>query len=109
MVINTITNETFSDVTGLLPGTTYELTVVAVSQGGSVIAESQASSPILNTTGVTGRSIVIHIILTILIYCIIYSSCPHMQCFNEWCCHGNLVLRPHWRPSSDQCVPVLYI
>ena len=56
VVTNTITNETFSSVTGLLPGTTYELTVVAVSQGGDIVAESQASSPIVNTTGVTGLS-----------------------------------------------------
>ena len=54
---NTISNETFYSVTGLLPGTTYELTVVAVSQGGDVIAESQPSGPIVNTTGVTGSSI----------------------------------------------------
>ena len=54
---NTISNETFYSVTGLLPGTTYELTVVAVSQGGDVIAESQPSGPIINTTGVTGSSI----------------------------------------------------
>ena len=54
---NTISNETFYSVTGLLPGTTYELTVVAVSQGGDVIAESQPSRPIVNTTGVTGSSI----------------------------------------------------
>ena len=45
------------NVTGLLPGTTYELTVVAVSQGGNIIAEGQPSSPIVNTTGVTGMSI----------------------------------------------------
>ena len=31
VVVNTITNVTFFNVTGLLPGTTYELTVVAVS------------------------------------------------------------------------------
>ena len=54
VMTNTIMNETFSSVTGLLPGTTYELTVVAVSQGGDVVAESQASDPIINTTGVTG-------------------------------------------------------
>ena len=57
VITNTISNETFYSVTGLLPGTTYELTVVAVSQGGDVIAESQASIPIVNTTGVTGLSI----------------------------------------------------
>ena len=54
---NTISNETFYSVTGLLPGTTYELTVVAVSQGGDVISESQPSGPIVNTTEVTGSSI----------------------------------------------------
>ena len=57
MTSNTISNETFYSVTGLLPGTTYELTVVAVSQGGDVIAENQASGPIVNTTGVTGSSV----------------------------------------------------
>ena len=57
VITNTISNETFYSVTGLLPGTTYELTVVAVSQGGNVIAESQPSGPIVNTTGVTGLSI----------------------------------------------------
>jgi hypothetical protein len=57
MITNTITNGTFYSVTGLLPGTTYELTVVAVSQGGDVVAESQPSGPIVNTTGVTGWSI----------------------------------------------------
>ena len=51
----TISNETFYNVTGLLPGTTYELTVVAVSQGGNVIARSQPSDPITDTTGVTGQ------------------------------------------------------
>ena len=54
---NTITNDTFYNVTGLVPGTTYELTVVAVSQGGNIVAESQPSGPIINTTGVTGWSI----------------------------------------------------
>ena len=50
----TISNETFYSVTGLLPGTTYELTVVAVSQGGDVVAKSQASDPIVDKTRVTG-------------------------------------------------------
>ena len=54
---NTITNDTFYNVTGLVPGTTYELTVVAVSQGGNIVAESQPSGPIVNTTRVTGWSI----------------------------------------------------
>ena len=53
----TISNETFYNVTGLLPGTTYELTVVAVSQGGDVVAKSQASEPIIDETAVTGWSI----------------------------------------------------
>ena len=54
VTITTISNETFINVTGLLPGTTYELTVVAVSQGGDVVARSQPSDPIVDTTGVTG-------------------------------------------------------
>ena len=57
VISNTISNETFFSVTGLLPGTTYELTVVAVSQGGNIVAESLPSEPIVNTTGVTGWSI----------------------------------------------------
>ena len=52
---NTVTNETFYNVTGLLPGTTYELTVVAVSHGGDVVARSQPSDPVVDTTGVTGQ------------------------------------------------------
>ena len=54
LVTNTSINSTFFNVTGLLPGTTYELTVVAVSQGGDVVARSQPSDPIVDTTGVTG-------------------------------------------------------
>ena len=55
IIFNTITNATSSYVTGLLPGTTYELTVVAVSQGGDVVARSQPSDPIVDTTEVTGQ------------------------------------------------------
>ena len=44
------------NVTGLLPGTTYELTVVAVSQGGNVVARSQSSNSLQITTTVTGNS-----------------------------------------------------
>ena len=53
-IFSTITNATSSYVTGLLPGTTYELSVVAVSQGGDIVARSQPSDPIINTTSVTG-------------------------------------------------------
>ena len=55
VVANTTNNATFFNVTGLLPGTTYELTVVAVSQGGGIVAMSQASDPVIDTTGVTGQ------------------------------------------------------
>ena len=55
VITNTTTNSTFFNVTGLLPGTTYELNVVAVSQGGNIFAESQASDSILITTKVTGE------------------------------------------------------
>ena len=54
LVANTSTNVTFYNVTGLLPGTTYELTVVAVSQGGDVIANSRAGESIVLTTAHTG-------------------------------------------------------
>ena len=51
---NTTTNITTFNVTGLLPGTTYELTVVAVSQKEHVIARSQPSDAVTVTTVVTG-------------------------------------------------------
>ena len=53
--VNTTNNRTFFNVTGLLPGITYELTVVAVyTDNGVSIAMSQASSPVMATTGFTG-------------------------------------------------------
>ena len=55
VVRNTTSNSTFFNVTGLLPGTTYELTVVAVSQGGDIFAESQASDSIQVMTRITGK------------------------------------------------------
>ena len=42
-------------MTGLLPGTTYELTVVAVSQGWDVVAKSQPSNAVIITTKVSGK------------------------------------------------------
>ena len=53
VVTNTSTNATFFNVTGLLPGTTYELTVVAVSQGGGIVAKSDSAS-IVQRTKLTG-------------------------------------------------------
>ena len=55
VVRNTSTNATFYNVTGLLPGTTYVLTVVAVSQGGDVFAVSEPSVPWNGTTGFSGQ------------------------------------------------------
>ena len=54
VVANTTNNATFVNITGLLPGTTYELTVVAVSQGGDIVVRSEASDPIIHTTDNTG-------------------------------------------------------
>ena len=54
-VTNTTANISFINVTGLLPGTTYELTVVAVSQKGNFITLSQPSDPVIETTEVTGE------------------------------------------------------
>ena len=56
VVANTTNNTTFVNITGLLPGTTYELTVVAVSQGGDIVARSEASDPVVHTTNNTGWS-----------------------------------------------------
>ena len=41
--VSTTDNSTFFNVTGLLPGTTYNLTVVAVSQGGCLLYTSDAA------------------------------------------------------------------
>ena len=57
VIRNTTNNSTLFNVTGLFPGTTYELTVVAVSQGGDIIAKSQPSEPATHTTGLTGESV----------------------------------------------------
>ena len=51
---NTTTNATLFNITGLLPATTYSFTVVAISEGGDVIAMSQEGPPIEDTTGLTG-------------------------------------------------------
>ena len=55
VVANTTTNITSFLVSNLLPGTTYELTVVAVSQAGGVSALNQPSDPVVNKTEVTGK------------------------------------------------------
>ena len=44
--MSTPDNDTFVNVTGLLPGTTYNFTVVAVVQGGDVIARGPESLPL---------------------------------------------------------------
>ena len=55
-MINTTTNKTIFTVTGLLPSTTYKLQVVAISQGGDVIAKSVPSeSVVAKTIAVTGE------------------------------------------------------
>ena len=61
--VNTTSNVMTYNVTGLLPGTTYELTVVAVSRDiyrlEIVTSMSQPSSSVMTTTGFTGISLVI--------------------------------------------------
>lgn len=54
LTVSTSTSTTLSNVTGLLPGTAYKLTVVAVSEGGNVLARSPESVFVILTTGVTG-------------------------------------------------------
>ena len=55
IVRNTSTSATFYNMTGLLPGTTYVLTVVAVSQGGDIFAVSEPSDQQTITTDITGQ------------------------------------------------------
>lgn len=55
LIRNTTIDIRVFNITGLLPGTTYELTVVAVSQGGNVAATSEPSDPVVHTTGLTGQ------------------------------------------------------
>ena len=55
VIISNITTSTTSfDVTGLLPGTTYELTVVAVYGKGNPPIKSQANNSVIASTGFTG-------------------------------------------------------
>ena len=56
VTMNTSTkfNATYYNVTGLLPGTTYELTVMAVSQGGDIFAVGQPSGPQNGSIGFIG-------------------------------------------------------
>ena len=58
VTVSTADNSTFVNVTGLLPGTTYNLTVVAIVEGGGVVARSQESEPLGNImTATTGTVI----------------------------------------------------
>ena len=57
---NTTNNSTLFTVPDLLPGTTYELTVVAVSQGGDVFANGEPSRPMTGTTDVTGNNDIVY-------------------------------------------------
>ena len=54
VTVSTMSSVTIFNVTGLLPGITYQLTVVAVSEGGDVIAKSLESESVRATTEVTG-------------------------------------------------------
>ena len=55
MNMSTPDNNTFVNVTNLLPGTTYNFTVVAVIEAGDVIARSVESVPFDDiTTATTG-------------------------------------------------------
>ena len=56
LLLTTGNNDTFFNVTDLLPGTTYELTVVAVSRVGDVIAKSEVDDNfVVQRTEVTGE------------------------------------------------------
>ena len=53
VTMETDINVTYFNVTGLLPGTTYELTVVAVSQGGGINARSVESDSVVFMQGMS--------------------------------------------------------
>ena len=69
IIVNTTTNHTSLNVTGLLPGTTYELSVVAVSQVGDIVARSEASDPIIRTTDITGW------LVNVINFCNVHLKC----------------------------------
>ena len=48
-------NSTSFNITGLSPAVTYDVFIVAVSEGGNVIAKSIESTSIRNTTSVAGQ------------------------------------------------------
>ena len=52
--VTTGNNSTFFNVTGLLPATTYSLSIVAVAEGGDVVARGNESESSQSTTGLTG-------------------------------------------------------
>ena len=52
--VTTGNNSTFFNVTGLLPATTYSLSVVAVSEVDGIVARGNESESTWDTTGVTG-------------------------------------------------------
>ena len=83
VTVTTTNNSTFFNVTGLLPGTTYDLTVVAVSQGGDVIARSQESEPVRGIiTGVTGvypNTICVWVCVCTRGSCLLHSSSTNTQ------------------------------
>jgi hypothetical protein len=102
---NTTNNSTLFIVTDLLPGTTYELTVVAVSQGGDVFAVGEPGGPRTGTTDLTGNIILLHASIVImntvcntsLLY--ILSPCSHVQppSIFQWYHHSYLDLHPQRR------------
>ena len=67
VTVSTKSSVTAFNATGLLPGTAYELSVVAVSQGGDVIAKSPESEPAQATTEVTGICILFFGVIRLII------------------------------------------
>ena len=67
VTVSTMSSVTAFNATGLLPGTAYELSVVAVSQGGDVIAKSPESEPAQATTEVTGICILFFSVIRLIV------------------------------------------
>ena len=92
---NTTTNATMFNITGLLPATTYSFTVVAISEGGDVIAISQEGPAFQDITGFTGVCVCVCVYICVYMHaCVRTCMCAYMnlcityaQCWVTYCTH----------------------
>ena len=92
--VNTTNNATFYNVTDLLPGTTYKLTVVAVSEDITMETDSmrQPSGSVVTTTGFTGIATSFKFIPLCIVYFPIHLEVHNTPSTN---CAENVWARPN--------------